>query len=137
MAKYDRLIDIAARVKALREELKQAEAELERVVSGDDDAARAVARPGSVADRVLNVLLKEPMREYGVEELSVAVGEVTPSTLRSTVARLAREGVIDKRQRGKYRAKFVDPKPVPVPVRANGAASHQAAGTSAPELTTA
>ena len=59
MAKHDRLIEVAARVKTLRDQLRQAEAELEAVLSGKSDES-GKSKAGTVADLIVSTLIAQP-----------------------------------------------------------------------------
>jgi hypothetical protein len=75
--------------------------------------ALAVKRPGvhpSLSAVILDLLRKEPNRNFTSEHIIAETGFKDHKTTRSTLARLYREGRIDKPSRALYRAKSSDGK---------------------------
>jgi len=106
MAQRDRLIEVAARVKALRDELQRAEAELDGLLNGapSELLSRRKAPSKGVAARALAAVLAEPTRVFSAETLAPELGVENVNTVRSTLSRLAINGAIEKIERGQYRA---------------------------------
>lgn len=135
MSRRDRVIQLGAEIQAdrsliaeVRERLKAKEAELDALLRGEGptDPPEAPDRQaaGSLAKAVADVLLAEPGTEFSVEDIIGRLGvEYKPTSIRSTLARMADNLEIVRVGRGRYRsAKGADAK------GANGAVPHGEGG---------
>lgn len=107
MGQRDRLIEVAAKVKALRDELRQWEGELDRLLRGQPTEllGRKKGPTKGIARDVVAALEAEPARVFSAETLTLELANgASLHTVRSTLSRLAKDGQIEKVDRGQYRA---------------------------------
>jgi hypothetical protein len=107
----DRLIHLSVKVAALREQLRTAEVELDEALSEHTEAhpepPRSTTSNGSshtdtMVDRIVGLLEQSPGALEAVEIKELLSLKASIQTVRSTLARLARNGRIRSPQRGQY-----------------------------------
>jgi hypothetical protein len=108
MAKWDRQIEVAARIKTLRDELRRWEAEFERLMSGTSnmptDSGNGTSAPGSLPAKVLVYLESHPDVIATTEDVTRALGTDNAHAVGSALARLLKAHRIQRLARGKYAA---------------------------------
>jgi len=120
------IIQVSAKISSLRdtlnktkEELKQAEAQLDRLLSADPSslvaspvfAAAGMSAVAHIADldKTLNQQLvdwldAEPDRDFSTEHIIALAPDANTTSIRSALARLASEGKINRTKRGYYQS---------------------------------
>jgi hypothetical protein len=112
----ERAIELAMEIGATRERLRHMEQELDRLRSEDgnapataETASGATAgngmQPGSMASRVIELLGTHPEQAFEAPTIAQQLGIKNVNSLRGTLRRLADTKRIDKRSRGKFRAR--------------------------------
>ena len=110
MADRNLIIESAARVKKLREELDKAEAELDRLL-GRGSPARKTRSPkpqpamGTMTGKILKTLETFPKQTFSPDQLAERLAIKNIKSLRSTLLRLARGGSIRKVGSAAYAAR--------------------------------
>ncbi len=107
----DRLILLSVKVAALREQLQEAESEWEELIAQQQNnhaeppekgsSAAEEEWPPTMAERIVGLLAKSsgPMDAKSVQE---RLNIENLQSVRSTLARLARDGAISSPERGQY-----------------------------------
>ncbi len=112
----ERVIELAFRIKAIREELPQLEAELDALLRGENVPLRNVTvrlRPpakanmngGSVVTPIMQFLTDHPGKAFNAAAIRKATDIAHMPSLRSALLRLTQQKKIERAGRGKYRAK--------------------------------
>ncbi|WP_438035463.1 hypothetical protein [Sorangium sp. So ce204] len=115
MGRREQIIQIGAKIQALRSELARLEYELDLLLEADDGpvSPRQVHDPAviaaheaeaSAARRIVGLLDEFPDRDFGVLEISKVLQLDNVQSARSALARLARAGRVTKPGRGRYRS---------------------------------
>jgi len=107
----ERIVQLATEIGAVRERLRQMEAELDSLLPEDNDSlARGAVvssgngmHPGSMASRVVE-LLAGSEHAFDAPTIAQQLGIKNVNSLRGTLRRLVDSKKIDKRGRGKFRA---------------------------------
>jgi hypothetical protein len=126
----EQIIGVSARISQLREEirakeseLRRAEIELDALINQDDANSNLVPPSGetsssqaanqasgrSLAEHILAALDAEPGREIEAEEFLPRIPNAKINSLRSALARLAKQERIVRGERGKYRSVILPP----------------------------
>lgn len=108
----DKIIKLAMEIGATRERLRRMEEELVQLVPDEDaaPASPAISDNGgddsaSIASRVVQLFGVHQGQQFGASVVAKKLGLKNPNSLRGTLHRLAKEGRIDRVDRGKYRAR--------------------------------
>ncbi|WP_437337167.1 hypothetical protein [Sorangium sp. So ce394] len=116
MGRREQIIQVGAKIQALRSELARLEYELDLLLEADDGpvSPRQVHDPAvvaaheaeaSAAQRIVGLLDEFPDRDFGVLEISKLLQLDNVQSLRSALGRLAREARISRSAtRGRYRS---------------------------------
>ncbi len=112
-SKAECAVALGAEVIRLRQALRKAEEELNRLVGGSEHPSPAAephneppqfaVKEGSVADRILRTLAGEPRGEMSAKDLAKKIGAGNLRSFRSTVFRLTDKKILKKVRRGRYR----------------------------------
>ncbi|MGD0076293.1 MAG: hypothetical protein ABSD31_18440 [Candidatus Binataceae bacterium] len=110
MADRNLIIESAARVKKLREELEKAEAELDRLLGSGSRARKT--RPqkpqparGTMTGKILKTLETSPKQTFSPAQLAERLAIKNIKSLKSTLLRLAQRRSIRKVGSGAYAAR--------------------------------
>ncbi|WP_438003044.1 hypothetical protein WME89_29445 [Sorangium sp. So ce321] len=116
MGKREQMIQIAARIQALRSELAELEFQFDLLLESDAGpvsprspheatAATPHEAEASAASRIVALLDEIPSRDFGVTEIAKMLQLTNVQSVRAALARLARDGKISKAAaRGRYRS---------------------------------
>jgi hypothetical protein len=102
----DKIIDVATRLKAAKENVAAIEAELLNLIYPKfipGSVRGAVAAVPSTSFRVLNLFNADPGKNFGAEEVWRKLN-LKESYVRPLLSRLVKDGKIEKRGRGAYGA---------------------------------
>lgn len=99
----DKIIEVATKLKAARDQVVQLENELRRLVLSQHTVPVELVQETSVASRVLSFLNSDPSRDFGAEDVWKKLG-IKESYARPLLSRLVNSGKIEKRGRGAYGA---------------------------------
>jgi hypothetical protein len=117
-ARIDRIIEVSTKITELQKTIDSLHRELQELVGGDQIAhaalsdtsvehKREVDRLGEsrIDQRILAVLADRPNKPYRALEIKKLVEPAAEATVRTTLARLARQKKIRRRGRGVYQAR--------------------------------
>jgi len=109
MTTRDRIIELVNQLNAVREQARQLEDELDRLLPGRPGGRRMKAKGpraprGAITRRIIQLMQSEPRRAFGVTEIAKRLKLSNLRSLRATVLRLASQRHIQRQRRGLYRA---------------------------------
>lgn len=105
MDQTERALVLAGQIQELRRRLEVAEKEFRGLIHGEPRGDRRPVKPeGTIGERLIAVLVGAG-ESRTTDQLIEAVSPVGIKTVRSTLARLAKEGRVERDGRGIYRAK--------------------------------
>lgn len=99
----DKIIEVATKLKAARDEVVQLENELRRLVLSQHTVTTVVVPEESIPTRVIALLNANPSKDFGAEDVWKKIG-IKESYARPLLSRLVNAGHIEKRGRGAYGA---------------------------------